>query len=500
MPTPTPTGTSGTAGVVVLAPVVTDTSTLPPAVTGAAARAGSGLLSVWVPLGCGGLTAAVLALWCFRALRRRRRGLPPPAHAIMRTGAAATASLLLAVVTVAAGVNVYAGYLPTLSSAARFITGDRSARVTNNNTTAAALAAAGSGGCGSGRDRGWQLHDTRLPADPGLRIARRQVIVATPPGYDSCHRDYPTLYVFPGSPGKANDWFETGHVTSIIDALVAQHLSPFYVVVAPDVNGGYLADSETLDAAGGSHVETWVTRDVVHAVELNYRVRKDRADRVLAGMSSGGFAAVNLLFRHQDEFSIGLGMEPYGDPGNVSDRLLAGDIGLLHANSPNYYVPYLPLHRRLAVYLDVGTGTGEVPALRNLAQEIAQRHEAVTFRLENGQKHSWTEATRGLPYALAFAAQHLDQPGLRATLPVSAFPTSHRTAQSLILSQDFGASRARHFHCVLLRRLAPLAAHPVTLPRYCLPRSPRPEQTPRPTVLPGRRSGGAPTPVGHASP
>jgi enterochelin esterase-like enzyme len=280
----------------------------------------------------------------------------------------------------------------------------------------------------------WQVNTVAL-SDPGLRIAKRSVIIAVPPGYGRPGHRYPVVYLLGGYPGRPADWIDAGRALPTLDAMVRAGLSPYYVLVMPDINGAFLNDSEGLDAVAGPQVQTWITSDVVTYVDAHYNTLPDRGHRVVAGMSSGGYAALNLALRHQDTYGISLALEPYGDPGNVRQRLLGGSTELLHANSPSWYGPSIPLHRVIHFFVDSGSGhdSTRTQALANL---IAARHEPVTFRVESGQGHTWSEAAAGLPYALAYAARLLAGADLAATYPETTFPNGHRSALSLLISPD----------------------------------------------------------------
>lgn len=423
-----------------------DTTVLPSSVTHAATR-GADLLSVWVPIGLGVLVLAAVGLWVTRAVRRRRRANPPPRHQALRSVGAAVCCLLLATLTVASAVNLHAGYLPTVSSAWRLATRDATPPVTADRITAQAVQRSDVAvQAVAANDTRWHIERSQVGGQ-GVGFGPRPVIVATPPGYRSSAASYPVVFLFGGYPGRPNDWFETGQVTKVVDALVADGRMPFPVLVEPDINGGYFTDSEGLDATGGPQVETWFTRDVVGYVDAHYRTLADRGHRVVAGMSSGGFIALNYALRHSDQFGIALGLEPYGDPGNVAARLLGGDANLLHQNSPQYYAPTLPLHRQSAIYLDVGTGTGDVGRVASLARILHARGLDVLLRLERGQGHTWAEATAGMPYALAFAASRLGTPALAQTFPDSAFPSTHRDRFSLLPEADAQLQRERRERC-----------------------------------------------------
>ena len=428
------------------APVPVDTSTLPATVT-SVTHQNAPLLNPVFPAGIGVVALLATGTTILRLRRRRHR---PGRRWGGRTasGVAGFGSLVLVVLTVAAAVNAYAGYLPTPDAAKRFLTGRGTVSVSGSTATSkqALLHTAGGAQAIAAGDTHWVSSSLSL-TDPGLRIRNRRVLVALPPGYSSTHIAYPVLYLFSGYPGRAADWFVSGRITQSLDALAAAGKAPYAICVAPDVNGGFFNDSETVNAANGAQVETWVTRDVVSYVDSHYRTRPHRSARILAGMSSGGYAAINIALRHQDEFGTSLALEPYGDPGNITKRLFGGSTALLHANSPSYYAPKERLTRRLPFFLDVGSG-GDVRPVTALAAVLNARREPVLLRIENGQRHTWTEAAAGLPYALTFAAGQLSNPtALDATYPASRFPATGSDPYANQISVDGEVTTAEKVSC-----------------------------------------------------
>lgn len=426
--------------------IALDTSTLPAAITHAATK-DAPLLSPWVPALLLVALLAAIGMWVARVVDRHRRGAPPPRHRVLLAGSAGAGCLFLAMLTTASAINVYAGYLPTLASVWHFVAHDDVVPVASDATTAQALQRTPEGAHAvAAGDTSWHVTGREVGGG-GLGFRSRTVVIATPPGYSTSAASYPVIYLVGGYPGGADDWFQTGQVTRTVDALVAAGRMPFPILVEPDVNGSYTTDSEGLNAVGGPQVETWLTRDVVGFMDRSYRTLADRGHRVLAGMSSGGFVALNDALRNQDVFGIALGLEPYGDPGNVTTRLLGGDVGLLHRNSPQYYAPALPLHRQLSIYLDVGSRTGDVARVQSLARIFHDRGLDVVMRTESGQGHTWAEATAGMPYALAFAASRLGVPALAQTFDTSAFPRSHRDRFSLLPEDDAQRQREHRLRC-----------------------------------------------------
>ncbi|MPV87856.1 esterase, partial [Georgenia ruanii] len=338
------------------------------------------------------VVGAVLALLLLR--RVRRAGGPAGmgrGRFVFRTVS------VLGVVALATGayVNAYSGYFPTPGALAQA-------------AGLSGVAAAGPGGPTPTADPG-QLTTVRVAA-PALGVTDGTTYVYTPAGYaTSPTRHYPVIYLIPGSPGTPSDWFRTGRVDQVMESLVQAHAMPPAIVVAMNTCGGITGDTESLDVVRGPQVESYYTRVVLPYVDAHYRTLPDRAHRVIGGMSSGGFAALNVGLHHLDLYGTILGFEPYGDPGPANLRhLLGGDVARFRANSPRHYIPTMAFPEPVGVFLDVGADTGhDVARVRTLAAELTARGQQVQLRVEPGQHHTWTETVAGLPYALAFAGSRL---------------------------------------------------------------------------------------------
>ncbi len=347
-----------------------------------------GLLTTPVPGTVLVLAATVLGVMLLRRLRRGRR---PRRLGRLRLTVRVVGIAGLVALSAGAYVNAYAGYLPTVGALEQ------------------AVGLAPAGATAAGPVTGGHVSVVRIAA-PALGIGGGTTYVYTPPGYDrSPSRRYPVIYLIHGSPGTTADWFRSGRVDLVMDALSAAPASRPAIVVAMDCGGGLTGDTESLDVVRGPQVETYYTHVVVPYVDAHYRTVPDRRDRVLGGMSSGGFGALNVGLRHQDLYATILALEPYGDPGvgNLR-RLLGGDAAKFRANSPSVYIRTLAFPQTMNVFLDVGGATGpDVRTVRALADALTARGQHVDFRVEAGQRHSWSEAVAGLPYALAFAEAQL---------------------------------------------------------------------------------------------
>jgi len=306
------------------------------------------------------------------------------------------ASLLLAVVLGADCVNARFSYLPNVQDVVDAVASRPPPVATN------VLA----------RDSERQERDgamARLPIpDHGSGVGDSAALVWLPPQYfQSTTSRFPVVYLFHGSPGSPRDWFRSGRAGSIALALAKQ--SEPVIVVAPRMSRNWLDDSECVDGAR-EKVETHLIRDVIPAVDAALRTRADRDGRIFAGMSAGGFCALNLGLRHRDLVATILDFSGLTDPTHSGGaKTLFGHISQLpaevDANSPSVYAASLSPQPAMRVWLDCGTSDRSVlHELSSIAPTLRSHAWKVEFRTRRGG-HSytvWRAALReALPWALA---------------------------------------------------------------------------------------------------
>jgi enterochelin esterase-like enzyme len=325
---------------------------------------------------------------------------------VLRRVGLSTLVTLIALAGTGVVVNSYAGYAPDLTSLVRSVPALVGIRDSGPTT-------ADAGTLGTGGRYPAQLFSLRL-SDPADRIRPGRTWVYLPAGYSdpaNAHRRYPVAYLLHGYPSSPYDWFGAGRLASTAALLQRQGLLRPMILVSPDVSGGTNRDTECLDSSvGGPRIETFLTGTVVSTIDRSYRTLADRSERVLGGVSAGGFCALNVGLRHQQEFGVILGLMPYGDPGRNADEIMFhGDPRLVELNSPSRYIATMPIRQRQWVFLAAGLGDREVDStVQDLGRELAARGLYVGVRLDPaGDGHTWREARREVPYALAFASAQL---------------------------------------------------------------------------------------------
>ncbi|MDQ0064855.1 alpha/beta hydrolase [Chryseobacterium lathyri] len=136
---------------------------------------------------------------------------------------------------------------------------------------------------------------------------QRRVLVYTSPGFKKGNK-YPVLYLLHGIGGDEKEWFRNGMPQIILDNLYAQGKITPMIVVLP--NGRAMKDDRaTGDIMAKDKVEAFATfekdllNDLIPFIEKKYPVKKDRADRAIAGLSMGGGQSLNFGLGNIDKFA-----------------------------------------------------------------------------------------------------------------------------------------------------------------------------------------------------
>lgn len=133
----------------------------------------------------------------------------------------------------------------------------------------------------------------------------RAFTVYTPPGYD---RDstarHPVLYLLHGAGDHTRSWIEVGQANFILDNLLASKTAVPMIVVMPFGHAVLLRDRS--EVGRQKNIELFrddLLKEVMPAVERQYRVSADRRYRAIAGLSMGGGQALMIGLTRLDLFA-----------------------------------------------------------------------------------------------------------------------------------------------------------------------------------------------------
>ncbi len=185
---------------------------------------------------------------------------------------------------------------------------------------------------------------------PGLGMDRRLTIY-TPPGYEGGSEKYPVLYLLHGAGGDEEAWTTLGREAQILDNLISQGKAKPMIVVMP--NGNVIQDAAPGEGHDGFYKPQFMVpktmdgtyeanfMDIVKFVETSYRVKADKADRAIAGLSMGGFHSLHISRYYPNTFDyVGLFSAAILPNQNVSSAVYNDIDGTLKKQMDNGYKLY----------------------------------------------------------------------------------------------------------------------------------------------------------------
>lgn len=124
-----------------------------------------------------------------------------------------------------------------------------------------------------------------------------------PPGYNS-NRSYPVLYLLHGYTDNEIGWIQFGQANSIADKGIANGDFSSCVIVMPDGKVSLYCNHEN----GEDPWEDMFIKEFIPFIESEYKIRKKKEFRAIAGLSMGGNGALLLSMRNPDLFSTCVAM------------------------------------------------------------------------------------------------------------------------------------------------------------------------------------------------
>jgi enterochelin esterase-like enzyme len=242
-------------------------------------------------------------------------------------------------------------------------------------------------------------------------VQRRQPVwVFLPPGYaEHPTARYPVIYLLHGFPGNPLSFFSVARAGLVQDVLVAAHRMEPMIEVVPYGSPGFLQDDEWVNGiAPASGWETFVARDVVNAIDARYRTIRSGSGRAIAGLSEGGYGALNIALHHPREFRV---IESW------SGYMWAGRSRLLFGYGPRRRLENSPMltvysaapllkasHAYIWFYIG---GIDHLLAMNErFAGELSQLRIDHRFFVSGGA-HSWALWRRFMADALMVASRHM---------------------------------------------------------------------------------------------
>lgn len=158
------------------------------------------------------------------------------------------------------------------------------------------------------KQRPGRFISTKMPCKMLKGITEREYGIYLPGSYEEDSlRLYPVMYLMHGGGGAHTDWERWNHLSQVADSLANCGAIEDMVVVCPEGNQQnmmYFNASAQADGTPDWMYEDYFFQELIPFIENNYRVRKDKGGRAIAGFSMGGGAATVYGVHHPEMFAM----------------------------------------------------------------------------------------------------------------------------------------------------------------------------------------------------
>jgi S-formylglutathione hydrolase FrmB len=240
--------------------------------------------------------------------------------------------------------------------------------------------------------------------------------VLLPPSYDEEKaRRFPALYFLHGLGENEQALLNSGGWNLIQDLWEQKKIHEF-VVAAPDGDRTFYINSSD----GRVRYEDFLIREFLPAIERRYRIRADRRDRGITGISMGGYGSLRLALRYPALFGSATAHSAAlierlpramldAPEEKALARILGGAFGtpfdpaVWDRNNPFTLVKNGANPAGMKIYFDCGTEDdfGFYKGAQAFHELLASRGIAHEFHLDPGG-HSWSYFAQHFPASLEF--------------------------------------------------------------------------------------------------
>lgn len=222
----------------------------------------------------------------------------------------------------------------------------------------------------------------------GVPLPLRRGFLYLPPGLDATRR-YPVVYLLHGMPGDPDEYVNSLDVTGVADRLIASGAVAPFIAVMPAAGKDARYNGEW-----AGPWETYLTHAVVPWVDAHLPTVASAAGRTLAGLSAGGFGAMDIGLRSPSLFGRMESWSGYFTPLRDGPFKKA-DATTLAANDPTRIAAReAALLRRLGTRFYLGSGPTHSHWFKeqqtvDFAAELERLHLPVTLQLVPTRKGEW---------------------------------------------------------------------------------------------------------------
>lgn len=257
-----------------------------------------------------------------------------------------------------------------------------------------------------------QVYDNLSMKSEILKMERKFAIYL-PPDYETSERDYPVLYLLHGAGDDQTGWVQFGEILRIADKAILEGSATPMIVVMPDAETGQRGYFNNVK--GDWRYEDFFFQELMPFVENEYRIRKDKRYRAIAGLSMGGGGTFIYALRHPELFSSACPLSASCGPLKMEDmEKYKSREGMQNATDEElktYFkkhsvldmVKNMPNEQKKAVNWFIDCGDDDFLYEGNSLVHIEMRKNEIPheYRVRNGG-HYWSYWRESLPVVLSF--------------------------------------------------------------------------------------------------
>ena len=211
----------------------------------------------------------------------------------------------------------------------------------------------------------------------------RHAMVYTPAEYEKGKKKYPVLYLQHGMGEDETGWSKQGHMQHIMDNAIHEGRAvPMIVVMeSGDIRAPFGRGMSHADY--GASFYPVLLNDLIPYIEANFRVKADRENRAMAGLSWGGKQTFDIVLNNLDKFAW---------MGTFSAAIFGVDV----KNAYNGIFSRPDEFNEKIHYFSMSCGTEENFGTERLVETLRKQGINVEFKVSEGTAHEWLTWRRGL--------------------------------------------------------------------------------------------------------
>lgn len=241
----------------------------------------------------------------------------------------------------------------------------------------------------------------------------RKFSVYLPDGYDENMRSYPVLYLLHGATDDHTAWIQFGEMQGITDKAIREGQATPMIIVMPDADTGRRGYFN--DIQGDFNYENFFIQELIPFVEKEYRCRKDRQYRAVAGLSMGGGGTLVYALHYPELFAtacpLSAAVFPELNKQKIKDQHAEKNVFLSNEAIEQWCDKYdilklvnsFPDDQKNKIRWYIDCGDKDFLYEGNALLHIAMRKQNIPheFRIREGD-HGWKYWRESLPEVLKF--------------------------------------------------------------------------------------------------